>query len=85
MASASGNRRTTSARPVACMANAPPGVRFSIRSKLGARGLRTIMEEAMHDLMFTAPEREPGSIKIDGEYIRKSLEQCDDTLWREED
>lgn len=60
-------------------------VRFSIRSKLGARGLRTIMEEAMHDLMFTAPEREPGSIKIDGEYIRKSLEQCDDTLWREED
>jgi ATP-dependent Clp protease ATP-binding subunit ClpX len=39
--------------------------RKSLQRKLGARGLRTIIEDLMLDLMFDLPStRKPGRIKI---------------------
>ena len=32
-------------------------VRLAVARRLGARGLRTIVEEVCHDIMFEAPER----------------------------
>ena len=48
-------------------------VHFSVEKGLGARGLRSILEHVMADVMFEAPERGRGSFRIDGEFVRVRL------------
>jgi ATP-dependent Clp protease ATP-binding subunit ClpX len=45
--------------------------RLARRRKLGARSLRTIFEDLMHDHMFEAPEREGQKIVITPDYVRQ--------------
>lgn len=46
-------------------------VEFSIKKRLGARGLRTIFEEVMQEVMYEAPERRGEKITIDRNYVEK--------------
>jgi ATP-dependent Clp protease ATP-binding subunit ClpX len=48
-------------------------VRFAVARRVGARGLRGIVEEVCHDLMFEAPERRGESISVDADYVRERL------------
>ena len=53
---------------------------FSVEKKLGARGLRAIIEEVMHDIMFDAPDKKPERIVVTGEYVREKLESFDSSV-----
>lgn len=48
----------------------------AIEYKLGARGLRSIVETIMVDIMYEAPESGKKSILIDDEYVRTQLEKA---------
>ncbi len=48
-------------------------VRTALRRRLGARGLRTIFEEVMHDIMYEAPEQPGRKIVVDSEYVSPRL------------
>ena len=48
-------------------------VHYAKKSKLGARGLRSILEDVMHDLMFEAPEHYGKKINITKKYVHKRL------------
>ncbi len=48
-------------------------VRYSLRRKTGARGLRAIIEEVCHDLMFDAPERHGQTVVVDRDYVSERL------------
>jgi len=48
-------------------------VRAAVRRRLGARGLRTIFEEVMHDIMYEAPERRGRKIVVDTDYVTSAL------------
>jgi ATP-dependent Clp protease ATP-binding subunit ClpX len=48
-------------------------VRFAVARRVGARGLRGIVEEVCHDLMFEAPERRGETISVDADYVRERL------------
>jgi len=48
-------------------------VKTSVRKRLGARGLRTIFEEVMHDVMYDAPENRGEKIVIDVDYVTERL------------
>jgi ATP-dependent HslUV protease ATP-binding subunit HslU len=48
---------------------------------IGARRLHTILEALLEELSFTAPERSDRTVRIDGAYVRETL----DTLLRDED
>ena len=52
---------------------------FAIRRGAGARGLRSIMEEVCHDLMFEAPERRGEQITVDADYVQQRLERLRNT------
>jgi len=52
-------------------------VRYAIRRKAGARGLRSILEEVCHDLMFEAPERRGQTVTIDAHYVADHLSHLD--------
>jgi ATP-dependent Clp protease ATP-binding subunit ClpX len=52
-------------------------VRFAIDRKVGARGLRSIVEELCHDLMFDAPERRGEVVTIDRDYARERLDRIE--------
>ena len=43
----------------------------AIEYKLGARGLRSIMEELMTDYMFTLPERRGTTLRITADDVRR--------------
>ena len=43
------------------------------RRRLGARGLRAILEEVLADLSFHAPERVGQTVRVDGDYVRRHL------------
>jgi len=47
--------------------------------KLGARGLRGILEEVLHDLMFDAPERTGETVVVDAAYVQGRLGRIDGT------
>lgn len=47
----------------------------AIEYKLGARGLRSIVESIMMDAMFTAPSEKPASLHITKEYAEEQLEK----------
>jgi ATP-dependent Clp protease ATP-binding subunit ClpX len=55
-------------------------VRYSIRRRAGARGLRGILEEVCHDLMFEAPERRGDTLTIDADYVAERLARLDGLL-----
>jgi ATP-dependent Clp protease ATP-binding subunit ClpX len=48
-------------------------VRYALDKGVGARGLRSIMEEVMSDAMFEAPERKQAKLSIDQSYVRRRL------------
>ncbi|MFY0530438.1 ATP-dependent Clp protease ATP-binding subunit ClpX [Archangium gephyra] len=48
-------------------------VRFSIEKGLGARGLRSILEHVMSDVMFEAPEHRRRQITVDQDFVRARL------------
>ncbi|HET9451092.1 MAG TPA: ATP-dependent Clp protease ATP-binding subunit ClpX [Aggregicoccus sp.] len=52
-------------------------VRFSAEKGLGARGLRSILEHVMADLMFEAPERKQKEVRVDSGYVRTRLRELD--------
>jgi ATP-dependent Clp protease ATP-binding subunit ClpX len=54
-------------------------VRCAVARRVGARGLRSIMEEVCHDLLFEAPELARGRAVLDGETVRARLEALDGT------
>jgi ATP-dependent Clp protease ATP-binding subunit ClpX len=47
--------------------------RYAVDRKVGARGLRSIMEHVCHDLMFEAPERRGDSVTVDADYVGDRL------------
>ncbi len=55
-------------------------VDHAIKRKLGARGLRSIMEIVMEDILFEAPELKTDTIIIEGSYVEKKLKENDFTL-----
>ncbi len=48
-------------------------VRFSIEKSLGARGLRSILEHVMSDVMFEAPEHRRRQVTVDQGFVRARL------------
>jgi ATP-dependent Clp protease ATP-binding subunit ClpX len=50
-------------------------VRFAVSRRVGARGLRGIVEEVCHDVMFEAPERRGETVMVDAEWVRARLAQ----------
>ena len=48
-------------------------VRFSIDKGLGARGLRSILEHVMSDVMFEAPEHRRRQVTVDEGFVRTRL------------
>jgi ATP-dependent Clp protease ATP-binding subunit ClpX len=48
-------------------------VRFATARRVGARGLRGIVEEVCHDLMFEAPERRGETVMVDVGWVRERL------------
>lgn len=52
-------------------------VRYSMDRGLGARGLRSILEHVMSDVMFEAPERRRRKVRLDGSFVRVRLRGLD--------
>lgn len=50
---------------------------YAMKTKLGARGLRSIMEEVMHDVMFDAPAMRGKKISIDKKFAVDKLSKLD--------
>jgi ATP-dependent Clp protease ATP-binding subunit ClpX len=48
-------------------------VRFSVEKGLGARGLRSILEFVMADVMFEAPEHRSNHVTVDAGFVRTRL------------
>lgn len=52
-------------------------VKLAKRRKVGARGLRGIVEELFHDTMFTAPEMAGEEVVIDRNFVKQKLQTSD--------
>src|SRR5216683_1901293 len=52
-------------------------VEYAVDKKLGARALRSILEELLADVMFDAPEKKGEHIVIDGRYALSRLKKVD--------
>ena len=50
---------------------------YAIETGLGARGLRSAMEEVMHDVMFDAPAKRGKKVTIDKRFIARRLTRLD--------
>jgi len=48
-------------------------IEHAMKTKMGARGLRTIMEEVMHDVMFDAPSTKGRKISISKRFVENRL------------
>jgi ATP-dependent Clp protease ATP-binding subunit ClpX len=48
-------------------------IEHAIKTKMGARGLRTIMEEVAHDIMFDAPSSRGAKITISKRFVESRL------------
>jgi ATP-dependent Clp protease ATP-binding subunit ClpX len=57
---------------------------FAVEKRLGARGLRAILEEVMAEILFEAPERRGQKISIDAKYAARRLNRLDPSALREE-
>jgi len=47
----------------------------AVQYKLGARGLRSIVESVMMDAMYETPAKKIRSLKVTGDYVRSQLEK----------
>jgi len=56
---------------------------YAIERRLGARALRSIVEEVMAEVMFDAPERAGEKVRIDRSWVRRRLERLDAGLLAE--
>ena len=55
---------------------------LAIKYKLGARGLKGIIEAVVMDLMFSVPDdKEVGSVNITEEYARQQIEKNGTSLF----
>ncbi|CAM4414651.1 MULTISPECIES: ATP-dependent Clp protease ATP-binding subunit ClpX [Myxococcus] len=54
-------------------------VRYSVERGLGARGLRSVLEHVMADVMFEAPERRRRQVMVDAGFVRERLRGLDST------
>ncbi|AGC44466.1 ATP-dependent protease ATP-binding subunit ClpX [Myxococcus stipitatus DSM 14675] len=52
-------------------------VHYSVSRGLGARGLRSILEHVMADVMFEAPEHRKRHLRVDADYVRARLKGLD--------
>ncbi len=52
-------------------------VRFAVRRRLGARALRSLLEEVCHDLMFEAPEKRGTKVTVDRAYVTERVARLD--------
>ena len=59
-------------------------VRYAVDKRLGARGLRAILEEVLAELLFEAPERRGERVSVDARYAARRLESLDPSVIREE-
>ncbi len=59
-------------------------VNYAVEKRLGARGLRAILEEVMAEILFEAPERRGQKISIDAKYAGRRLGSLDASALREE-
>lgn len=57
---------------------------FAVKRKIGARGLRSILEEVLHDDMFEAPEMKSKKIKITPKKVKQKLENFDSGMLSED-
>ena len=55
-------------------------VDYAIEQKIGARGLRSIIEIVMEDIMFEAPEMKKKTVKITKKYVDKALSNVEGDL-----
>ncbi len=46
---------------------------YAVKRDVGARGLRTIMEETMHEVMFDAPELQGQEIVVDRQFVESRI------------
>jgi ATP-dependent Clp protease ATP-binding subunit ClpX len=58
-------------------------VEYSVEKRLGARALRSILEEVLADVMFEAPEKHGEKISIDRRYALARLKRLDAAALRE--
>jgi ATP-dependent Clp protease ATP-binding subunit ClpX len=58
-------------------------VHFALERGAGARGLRSIVEETVSDLLFEAPEHHGARVIVDLAFVRRRMERVDPVLWRE--
>ncbi len=54
-----------------------PIVRYAERKKIGARALRTVMEEILEDIMFKAPELKGKAVRLTKGSVEKKLESLE--------
>jgi ATP-dependent Clp protease ATP-binding subunit ClpX len=58
-------------------------VEYSVEKKLGARALRSILEELLADVMFDAPEKRGEKIAVDRKYALERLQRVDAAALRD--
>lgn len=56
---------------------------YAIKRKMGARGLRSIMEEVLHDYLFTAPEHKGENLTVEAEDVKEKLTGFDSGMLEE--
>ena len=59
-------------------------VQYAVDKRLGARGLRSILEEVLADVLFEAPELRGQSIVVDRVFVEKRLVGLDAAALRDE-
>jgi len=59
-------------------------VRCAGQKRLGARGLRGVLEDVLHDLMFEAPEHRGRTVRVDVSYVRRRLDAVDADALRDD-
>src|SRR5437588_3855276 len=59
-------------------------VEYAVEKRLGARGLRSILEEVLADILFEAPELRGQSIVVDRVFVEKRLVGLDAAALRDE-
>jgi ATP-dependent Clp protease ATP-binding subunit ClpX len=55
-------------------------VRYAVARRLGARGLRSIVEEVCHDVMFDAPDKRGVRLVVDRAYVALRVGRLDDVV-----
>ena len=59
-------------------------VQYAVDKRLGARGLRSILEEVLADVLFEAPERRGDTVVVDRAFCEARLSKLDGAALREQ-